>query len=166
MVRDRLRRRNRSPRTSSPAGGITARQGLRDCTSLTVGQTAPDFDPSLVTLLICDLAGGQVDPDAAGDTVSGTTEWINDNPDPTEFSGKAFVRAQVLVNGSPIPITIDDSHDFRRQVDAMTYEVMVAGDGASHPVDFDVAVADLPTGTDMPVEVDPLVIENRRLDDF
>lgn len=130
--------------------------------SLTARQT---WSESNVSLIACgpnnDIIIGEDGP-----LVQGFHEWQNDNPSDADPTGHAYVRAQVLIDGVPTPVDVDDSNPYRRQVNDTTYEMQVGPDGANHAMPFQIHIDDLPVGEGIPHQADPLEIRQQSNAEF
>lgn len=143
--------------------GARFRSGGR---SISAHQT---FDPDQVSITNCGPNDGStvnINSPAIDQYVEGYHEWTNDNPNSDVQSNKAYVRAQVTIDGQPIPVEANTDHPYRRQVDPTTYEMMIGEAGAIHTISFLMPVDSLPMGEDMAYGVNVLQVERRPLQGF
>lgn len=125
------------------------------------------WSPSNVYVSDCGPPSGtEINASEAGAEHYAYHTWANDNPDSDTQGMHAYVRAQVVLNGQTIPVSVDEGHLYRRQVDATTYELMIGPDGARHTVPFQLPVPDLPRGQSMDYDVNVLEKRRERLENF
>lgn len=144
---------------SAATAPVRASQPAESCGTITIA--SPQFDQNNVVLTSCHLNNGQSLQPGSG-SVPGSHTWQNDHQD---SANSAFVRAEVHVGGTAVPIQVDTGPQHRRQASATAYESMVPA-GQSATVGYTVQAADLPTGQNLPVEIVPSTIERRSLDAF
>lgn len=102
--------------------------------------TARAFSPDDVYINACGPPDGTFINKQSGGVISCWQEWVNDNTE-----GHAFVRGQVTLNGEVVPVEVNTEHEYRRQVDDTTYEVLI-GPEASHSIPFAIDITNIPTG--------------------
>lgn len=122
------------------------------------------WTPDKVILDMCGPPDGTYINKDGGGVLSCWQEWKNNNTvgDPD----KAYIRAQPTFNGETVPINVNEEHQYRRQVDETTYELMCAANGSNHAVPFAVDMADLPEGENITYGVKVLELVPRHLIGF
>lgn len=127
---------------------VTARQADTCGTISVVDQ--PGFDPGQVAIQSCGFATDQVQRGTQS-SVAGSHTWANG------AEAQAYVQGRALVDGSAVPISVEDVAGSVMQVDGTTYEAWVPS-GGSVTANFSVAVADLPTGQSLPVGAEVVTV--------
>lgn len=123
------------------------------------------WSPDNVVLAQCGPPDGTFINKDRGGVLSAWQEWSNQNAPDSGDPAHAYVRAEVVVDGNPIPVDVNEEHQYRRQVNETTYELMVGPEG-THSAPLAIQMADLPNGDNVSFGVDAKEIVPRRLIGF
>lgn len=123
------------------------------------------FSLNAIELKECGPQSGKTVDTTQVNSIDAYHTWRNDNPSSDTTYMNAYVEAQVLVDGDPVPITVDAGDQYVRQVGEDGYEVLIEPE-SSHTVTFSIPTASLPTGSNMDYGVYVVSAAQRALNDF